>query len=54
MLFNRSKMDVPDFEDFAAAMTRNPLEGDDHILEMIINDLAPYDIYDVISRIPFA
>lgn len=50
-MFNRSKMDVPDFEDFAAVMTRNPLEGDDHILEMIINDLAPYDIYDVISRI---
>jgi len=51
VLFNRSKRKFPNFEEFAATIKRNPLTGDEAIFESIINDLAPYDIFDVISRI---
>lgn len=38
-----------DFEDFAA-IAQNRFAGDDRILESIIDDLVPYDIYDIIAR----
>lgn len=50
-MFNPYNKDKPNFLDFAASMTENFSSGDDATLSSIIDDLAPYDIYDIIARI---
>ncbi|MBQ7300189.1 MAG: hypothetical protein IJW77_10140 [Clostridia bacterium] len=50
-MYNESNIDLGNFKDFSTVMAPKMLSGDERILESIINDLAPYDIYDVISRV---
>lgn len=50
-MYNGSNADYLDFQDFSTVMVPKKVSDDECILESIINDLAPYDIYDIISRI---
>ena len=50
-MFNFRQSDKPNFLDFSASMTENFTSGDATTLSAIIDDLAPYDIYDIIARV---
>lgn len=50
-MFGQKEKELPSFMDFAASLTENFTSGDALVLSSIIDDLAPYDIYDVLARV---
>lgn len=50
-MFNRPEFDFSNFACLATAMVQNQLSGDELIIATILDDLAPYDIYDIIARV---
>ena len=50
-MLSHYRKNIPNFADFAAAMTEKLFSGDASALSAIIDDLAPYDIFDFIARV---
>ena len=50
-MLSQYRKNIPNFSDFAAAMTEKLFSGDESALSAIIDDLAPYDIFDFIARV---
>ena len=50
-MLSQYRKNIPNFSDFAATMTEKLFSGDSSILSSIIDDLAPYDIFDFIARV---
>ena len=50
-MLSHYRKNIPNFADFTEAMTEKLFSEDESSLSAIINDLAPYDIFDFIARI---
>lgn len=50
-MLSHFRKNMPNFADFAAAATDKLFSGDALTLSAIIDDLAPYDIFDFIARV---
>lgn len=50
-MFSHQKVTPPSFFDFASAITETLSSSDEDILRTIIDDLKPYDIYDILARL---
>ena len=50
-MFSQYRKNPPNYLEFAATMSKSLFSGDSAVLRTIIDDLAPYDIYDVLARL---
>ena len=50
-MLSHYRKNIPNFADFTEAMTEKLFSGDASALSAIIDDLAPYDIFDFITRV---
>lgn len=50
-MLSHFRKNMPNFADFASAATDKLFSGDALTLSAIIDDLAPYDIFDFIARV---